>query len=110
MLMIMIKVMRIDDFSVFADLTPDFATELVFGSITSSTSSSVAGPAFGSIAGLILGSINNSASSFVTIPTLGTIADSIVLIVIDLKTTFFYSKQVIAEDYISSKLHMKGTI
>lgn len=79
---------------------------------------SVASPAFGSIAGPMPGfatvpapsSVNNIILGYVTVPTLGAITGHIVFVIMDPKTTFFYGKQVTAEDYTSSKLYMKKTI
>lgn len=63
-------------------------------------SNSVAGPTFGSIAVLVSCFVNNSALGSVIVPTFssiiifatGVIVGHVVFVVIDPKTTFFYSK------------------
>lgn len=75
---------------------------LALGSITVPTPGFVASPApdFD----------NDFALGYIIIPAFGTIIGHIALRVMDSKTTFFYSKQVTAEDYTNSKLYIKETI
>lgn len=68
------------------------STNLALGSIASSASSFVAGPVPSSVTGPAPGSVNNSAPSSLTIPTPVAIASRVDHMVIDLETTFFYSK------------------
>ena len=73
----------------------DFSAPAVsaFGFVTSSTSSSIAGPAFDSILAL------------------NVIVDCITFILIDFtKSNYFYKKKIIAEDLTNSKLYMKKMI
>ena len=89
-------------FGSFIGLTPGF--------VAGSALNFVAGPALGSVAGSAPGSINDSTLGSVTVPVSGAVASRIASKVINPKTTFFYGKEVTAEDYTSSKFYMKGTI
>lgn len=94
--------MEINDFSMSVGLAPDFVASPPLDSIVALAPNSIAGPDPGFVAGLIPGSV------IVLAP--GAVAGCVVLVVIDPKTTFFYSKQITAEDYTSFKLYIKGTI
>lgn len=106
----MIKTMRTNNFSVFADFTPDFVVDSALGFIVGPVSNSIIISAYGSVTGLALSSVNNSAFGSITISAFNAIASSVVLVIINFKTTFFYGKPVIAEDYSNSKLYIKETI
>lgn len=94
------------------------SANLAFGSVAGLAPGSVASPAPNSVIGLAPSSVAcpapgfvpDSASSFVIVPASGAIIGYIASVVMDSKTTFFYGKQVMAEDYISSRLYMKRMI
>lgn len=90
-LMTVIEAMEINNSSIF--------TGFIFGFIASST--------LVSIVGSNPSSINDSTPSSVTILTSSNIIGRVTSILIDLKTTFFYNKQAIVKNYISSKLYIK---
>lgn len=126
MLMIVIEAMGTNDSFVSASLAPGSIAGPALGSVAGSAPGSVGGPALGSVndsalgsvAGLASGSItgptpgsvNDSTPGFITIPAPGTIAGRVSSVVIAPKTTYFYGKQVITEDYTSLKLYMKRMI
>lgn len=68
------------------------------------------GPNFGFITSPALRSVNDFAFGSVTIITPGTIIYRIVFIIINSKTTFFYSKQLTAKDYNIFKFYIKKII
>lgn len=117
-LMFLIEVIRTDDSSVSAGPTPGsvpgpapgFVADLAPKFVASPAPGFVAGPALGSINDSTPGSINDSAPSSVIISALGAVAGRVALVVVDSKTSFFYGKQVIAEEYTNSKLYTKGRI
>lgn len=110
MLIIVIETIETNNSFVFAGLAlgsiagpvPSFVAGFAPNSITSSDPGFVASSALSSVKGFTLG--------FITIRAPGATAGCIAFVVIDLKTSFFYSKQVTTKDYINFKLYMKEMI
>lgn len=80
------------------------------GLVAGPTFASIVGLAFGFVTGRIFSFINDFAFGFITISAFCAIAGRVASMVINPKTTFFYSKQVTAKDYTSFKLYIKKTI
>lgn len=108
--MIVIEIIKIDDFFVSASPVPGSVTSCARSSTASLASNSIASPAPDSVFSSAFGYINDSALGSVTISALNTNIDRIVPVVMVSKTTFFYGKQVMAKDYISSKFYIKEII
>lgn len=108
--MILIETIRTNNFFVSASSISSFVACLVPGF--------VANVALNSITSLILDSVTSYAPTFVndstfrsvTISAPCALAGRITFIIMNLKTTFFYNKQVTVEDYTSSKLYIKRII
>ena len=117
-MMIVIKAIETDDSSVYADSALGFVAVPASGSVVGPALNFVAGPVPNSIAGPVSSSVavltlyfvNVSAPCSITVPTPDNVTGRAFSMVINPKTTFFYSKQVTTENCISSKLYIKGTI
>lgn len=79
--------------------------------LASPTPGSIAGPTLDSVTGLVLGFVTSFAPDSVTGPAPGVVAGHVAPVVrVPIKGNYFHEKQVMVQDFTSSKQYIKGTI